>query len=88
VKAKSDATVRIQVWKDWEERVSSDREFELSAVAQDPQNLRVHLKHQKLKAVKVRVTVTADGPGVELMKLGFELGVRTGGPKEVREQTQ
>jgi hypothetical protein len=88
VKAKSDATVRIQVWKDWEERVSSDREFELSAVAQDPQNLRVHLKHQKLKAVKVRVTVTATGEGVELMKLGFELGLRQGGPKEVREQTQ
>ena len=88
VRAKSDATVRVQVWKDWEERVSSDREFELIASATDPQNLRVHLKHQKLKAVKVRITVTSDGEGVELMKLGFELGMRQGGPKEVREQTQ
>lgn len=82
------ATVRIQVWKDWEDRVSSDREFDLIAQDTEPRNLRIHLKHQKLKAVKVRVTVTSSGAGVEVMKLGFELGMRVGGPKEIREQTQ
>jgi hypothetical protein len=88
VKGLSDATVRVQVWKDWEERQSSDREFELVAADNQPKNLRVHLKHQKLKAVKVRITVTSSGEGAEIMKLGFELGMRTGGPKEIREQTQ
>jgi hypothetical protein len=83
-----DATVRIQVWKDWEDRVSSDREFELVSQDTEPRNLRIHLKHQKLKAIKVRVTVTSEGAGVELMKVGFELGMRTGGPKEIRESTQ
>lgn len=83
-----DARVRIQVWKDWEDRVSSDREFELVSQDTEPRNLRIHLKHQKIKALKVRVTATSDGPGIDLMKIGFELGMRTGGPKEVRESTQ
>lgn len=84
----ADATVRIQVWKDWDDEPSSDREFELVAADTEPRNLRVHLKHQKLKAIKVRVTVTSDGAGVDVMKIGFELGMRTGGPKEPRENTQ
>lgn len=84
----SDATVRFQIWKDWEDRVSSDREFELTSLDTEARLLRVHLKHQKLKAVKVRITVTSDGQGVDILKLGFELGVRKSGPKEVRENTQ
>lgn len=83
-----DATVRVQVWKDWEDTASSDREFELSSLDTEPRNLRVHLKHQKLKAVKVRVSVTSDGAGADVMKIGFELGVRPNGPKEVRENSQ
>jgi hypothetical protein len=86
--AGADCTVRVQVWKDWEETASSDREFELIAADTEPRNLRVHLKHQKLKAIKVRVTVTSDGAGADVMKVGFELGMRTGGPKEPRENTQ
>ncbi len=81
-------TLRVQVWKDWESDPSSDREFSLSSLDTEPRNLRIHLKHQKLKAVKVRVTVTSDGQGADIMKIGFELGMRTGGPKEVREQSQ
>ena len=86
--AGANATVRVQVWKDWEETVSSDREFELDSLDTEPRNLRIHLKHQKLKAVKVRVTVTSDGAGADIMKIGFELGMRPSGPKEVRENTQ
>lgn len=82
------ATVRVQVWKDWEDRESSDREFELVEQDTEPRNLRIHLKHQKLKAIKVRVTVISGGQGVDLMKVGFELGMRTGGPKEARENSQ
>lgn len=86
--AGAEATLRVQVWKDWEEAHTSDREFTLSSLDTEPRNLRIHLKHQKLKAVKVRVTVTSEGQGADIMKIGFELGMRTGGPKEVREQTQ
>jgi hypothetical protein len=86
--AGADSTIRVQVWKDWEDTPSSDREFELIAADTEPRNLRIHLKHQKLKAIKVRVTVTSAGAGADVMKVGFELGVRTGGPKEPRENTQ
>lgn len=84
----TDATVRFQIWKDWEDRVSSDREFELTSLDTEARLLRVHLKHQKLKAIKVRVTVTSEGKGADVLKLGFELGIRKSGPKEVRENTQ
>ena len=87
-RAQSDSVVRVQVWRDWHEEPSSDREFTLSSLDTEPRNLRIHLKHQKLKAIKVRVTVTSDGAGADLMKIGFELGQRYGGPKEAREQTQ
>lgn len=86
--AGADAVLRVQIWKDWETEPSSDREFSLSSLDTEPRNLRIHLKHQKLKTVKVRVTVTSAGQGADIMKIGFELGMRTGGPKEVREQTQ
>ncbi len=86
--AGADCTVRIQVWKDWEETPSSDREFDLIAADTEPRNLRVHLKNQKIKALKVRITVTSEGQGADIFKVGFELGMRTGGPKEARESTQ
>lgn len=84
----SKATVLFEVWKDWETRLSSSREFYLTSLDETARVLRVHLKHQKIKSIKVRITVTSDGGGIELMKLGFELGLRPSGPKEVREQTQ
>ncbi len=86
--AGDDCTVRIQVFKDWEETASSDREFELVGSDTEPRNLRIHLKNQKIKALKVRITVSSEGAGADVLKVGFELGMRTGGPKEVRENTQ
>lgn len=84
----AEARVRIQVFKNWEEAHSSDREFLLTADETEARFLRVHLKEQKIKAARIRVTVTSSGAGVELLKLGFEMGMKQMAVKEKRAWSQ
>ncbi len=84
----SAARVQIQVYKDWETEPSSEREFQISDSDLDVRALRVHLKEQKIKSAKIRVTVSSEGSGVELLKLGFEMGMKQMATKEKREWSQ
>lgn len=80
--------VKVEVFKNWEDTPSSDREFVVSAGDTDVRTLRVHLKEQKIKAAKMRVTITSSGRGVELLKVGFEMGMKQMAVKEKREWSQ
>lgn len=80
--------VNIQVFVDWQDTPSSDRDFVVAAGDTEVRTLRVHLKKQKIKAAKMRVTVTSSGRGVELLKLGFEMGMKDMAVKEKRAWSQ
>lgn len=84
----ADARVQVQVFVNWDETPSTEREFQISSTETEVRCLRVHLKQQKIKAAKIRVTVTSEGAGVEMLKLGFEMGMKQMAVKEKQGWSQ
>lgn len=96
--AETDATdLQMTVYADWNDVTPiATRVFLGSDISPLGfiQMLRCHLPVQKLKAIKVRLSEVfhvpgaANSKGLDFVSLGFELGLKRGGPKQPAAQTQ
>ncbi len=85
----------MTVYGDWNDSVPvATRTFAAANLTAGIQTLRVHLPIQKLKAIRVVLEETISdpaapsSPGIDFLGLGFEVGLKRGGPKVPAAATQ
>lgn len=85
----------VTVYGDWDDvNPIAVRTFAGADLADGVQTLRMHLPVQKLKAIKVKLEESPSDPaffnstGLDFLGLGFELGLKRGGPKLPAVATQ
>lgn len=85
----SDSTVDVAVYNDFSPSASYTKQQEFDASNgnnQEPTLLKLRLNKQKLRALQVKVTVTANAEGMKLEGLAYEVGESTATFKEGTER--